>query len=78
MIQKKRIQPIICIRFINFSEFFSRRAKRGDAPKQWHEGMLTASAVGTALYVLFIRTLHPSIPGGDSGIANLFIYSKSE
>ena len=39
--------------------------------------MFTAGAVGTALYVLFIRTLHPSIPGGDSGITHFFLLKSS-
>ncbi len=60
---------------MNFSSENCRRVKRGDAPRPWHDGLLVASAVGVALFVLYIRTLHPSVPGGDSGKFREDIYS---
>ena len=50
-----------------FLSFFGRKVRRGDAPRPWYDGMFTTNAVGIALYVLYIRTLYPSVPGGDSG-----------
>ena len=41
--------------------------KKSPADHQHADSLAVCTAVGIALFSLYLRTLHPSVPGGDSG-----------